>query len=321
MTVTKYNAKALGLAVALCVPLASCVSVQKHEQLNRKARRVEANNAALTQDLAKRTRVVTDLKAKVNELTQDVTLSEGALEQRRYELGNAQQKIDELRGSLAQFKTTIDEERRTVQRYQQKAIDLTAERDSALKNAHHLTEQLNQTTTEVKNLSTRTRALAALRDSLVQKITRLSAAKSTLEDNFAALIRKRDELNALVTSLGQKVAQQDEAIENNSIERGRLNTLSQSLRDGATTQKIALQKLRTRLTQTALSLEQARTEKQTLQNQVDAGKKELSEKTAQLEEQRRKVAGKLVVEPYWKWIFAAVAGLGALGWVWGKFKA
>ena len=221
--------------------------------------------------------------------------------------------------------------------------------------------------------------MAALRDSLVQKITRLSAAKSTLEDNFAALIRKRDELNALVTSLGQKVAQQDEAIENNSIERGRLNTLSQSLRDGATTQKIALQKLRTRLTQTALSLEQARTEKgkalgrlaameqetdqsiqslttaleqareqkerehtgqlqqeltrtalsleqartekQTLQNQVDAGKKELSEKTAQLEEQRRKVAGKLVVEPYWKWIFAAVAGLGALGWVWGKFKA
>ena len=92
MTATKYNAGALGLAVALCVPLASCVSVQEHEQLNRKARRVEANNTALTQDLAKRSRAVTDLKAKVNELTQDLTLSEGALEQRRYELRNASKK-------------------------------------------------------------------------------------------------------------------------------------------------------------------------------------------------------------------------------------
>ena len=67
-------------------------------------------------------------------------------------------------------------------------------------------------------------------------------------------------------------------------------------------------------------LDETRAAKQNLEDKMGADKKQLNDKIAKLEEAQKAVEGKLVVEPYWKWIFAAVVGLGALGWGWGRFE-
>ena len=36
---------------------------------------------------------------------------------------------------------------------------------------------------------------------------------------------------------------------------------------------------------------------------------------------KQQIEGKLVLEPYWQWIFGVVAGLGALGWGSRWFRA
>ena len=84
-----YNAKPAGLLVVLSMLVASCVSLEEHEQLGREKQRVEAQNAALTQDLQRRGAEVTNLEARVGELTQDVSRRQGMLDQRGQELADA----------------------------------------------------------------------------------------------------------------------------------------------------------------------------------------------------------------------------------------
>ncbi|MCY4442398.1 MAG: hypothetical protein OXE53_19595, partial [Deltaproteobacteria bacterium] len=65
MTGMMYHTKTLCLLVALFMSLASCVSIEEHEELNREKQRVEADNTTLTQDLQQRGREVTTLEARV----------------------------------------------------------------------------------------------------------------------------------------------------------------------------------------------------------------------------------------------------------------
>ena len=200
-------AKSLCLLVALFVSLASCVSIGEHEQLNSEKQRVEADNSVLTQNLQQRSRDVTALEAIVDQLSQNVSRSEGMLELRGQELADAQRQTSELTASLAQVRqelsTVIGEGRTTVDRYQRRVAALTAERDSTLRTADELTVQLDQRTSTVQDLNARTRELASLRDSLMQQSALLTTAKTALEDNFAALEGKRDELRVQVEGLGR----------------------------------------------------------------------------------------------------------------------
>ena len=129
------------------------------------------------------------------------------LELRGRELADAQRQTSELTASLAQVRqelsTVIGEGRTTVDRYQRRVAALTAERDSTLRTADELTVQLDQRTSTVQDLNARTRELAGLRDSLMQQNALLTTAKTALEDNFAALEGKRDELRVQVEGLGR----------------------------------------------------------------------------------------------------------------------
>ena len=122
----------------------------------------------------------------------------------------------ELTASLTQVRqelsTVIGEGRTTVDRYQRRVAALTAERDSTLRTVDELTVQLDQRTSTVQDLNARTRELASLRDSLMQQSALLTTAKTALEDNFAALEGKRDELRVQVEGLAAQVARQDSAI-------------------------------------------------------------------------------------------------------------
>ena len=100
--------KPLGLLAGLSVFLGSCVPIDEHEQLNRAKQRVEADNAALTQNLEQRGQQVTALRGEVDRLKEDVTQSRGMVDRRDQELADARQRISELTASLARVEGELD---------------------------------------------------------------------------------------------------------------------------------------------------------------------------------------------------------------------
>ena len=77
------------------------------------------------------------------------------------------------------------------------------------------------------------------------------------------------------------------------------------------------------MTQTAESLGKVETEKeQALAGLGDDNRKlmrQVEALAAERDDLNEKVEGKLVLDPYWQWIFGAVVGLGALGWGYARF--
>jgi hypothetical protein len=70
------------------------------------------------------------------------------------------------------------------------------------------------------------------------------------------------------------------------------------------------------MNETNRALDKTRTERDQVVATLDADKQELAAERDALKQQ---IEGKLVLEPYWQWIFGAVVGLAALGWVYGRF--
>ena len=85
----------------------------------------------------------------------------------------------------------------------------------------------------------------------------------------------------------------------------------------AATHDQAAAQLRQQLDESSGALEKTRTERDQVVATLDADKQELAAERDALKQQ---IEGKLVLEPYWQWIFGAVVALGALGWVYGRFR-
>ena len=151
----------------------------------------------------------------------------------------------------------------------------------------------------------------------------LTAKEKEAAEKIAALTTAH---NQAATQLQQQLEETNRSLEQTRAEKQEAVTdLAAREKEAAdkiaaltATHNQAAAELQQQLAETNRSLEQTRTEKQEAVAALGADKQKLAlqmtKASAERDALKQQIEGKLVLDPYWQWIFGAVVGLGALGW-------